>query len=122
MKAFSKLTNTMLTAGEALALKESWFSGVVSEVGQALGENEKTFAGEVLNAVENERTTFWQQRVAKINWELFDRGIETYTWYAMEELSKGAIDKVLLQAPQPRDKAIRAGNNQSGRWSVASGQ
>ena len=29
-------------------------------------------------------------RVKQINWELFDRGIEAFTWYALEELVKAA--------------------------------
>ena len=32
----------------------------------------------------------WQERVDEINWELFDRGTEAYTWYALEEMVKAA--------------------------------
>src|SRR5262249_41675568 len=56
-----------------------------------LGAGRRTFAGEVFKALEAQRTALWRARVReKINWELFDRGTETYTWYALEELAKGA--------------------------------
>jgi len=39
----------------------------------------------------------WRERVGtKINWELFDRGVEAFTWAALEELGKGAGKRGLL--------------------------
>jgi copper/silver efflux system protein len=32
----------------------------------------------------------WRARVKKINWELFDEGMDTYTWLALEELARAA--------------------------------
>lgn len=80
----------------ALALKEPLLPRLASQAGEALGAERKTFAGEVLHAVNARRTALWQTQVQKINWELFDRGVETYTWLAMEELVKGARGPGLL--------------------------
>ncbi len=33
----------------------------------------------------------WHEQVQKIDWELFDRGVEAYTWYALEEVAKAAV-------------------------------
>ena len=35
------------------------------------------------------RLDLWRERVAQINWELFDRGTEAFTWYALEEIGQG---------------------------------
>ena len=40
--------------------------------------------------------SLWQERVDKINWELFDRGVEAYTWLALEEVAKAAKNADLL--------------------------
>src|SRR5262249_23739097 len=50
----------------------------------------KTFAGEVLGAVSERRLALWRERVKTVNAELFDRGVEVYTWLALEEAAKGA--------------------------------
>jgi Cu(I)/Ag(I) efflux system membrane protein CusA/SilA len=81
---------------EALALQEGFLRGVVNDVSELLGAAPKTFAGEVLQAVEKERLRFWHERVQKVNWELLDRGVEVYTWLAIEELAKGAKNAGLL--------------------------
>jgi len=38
----------------------------------------------------------WRERVKAVNWELLDRGAESFTWYAIEELSKSARGQNLL--------------------------
>jgi Cu(I)/Ag(I) efflux system membrane protein CusA/SilA len=50
----------------------------------------RTLAGETLAAVEAERDRLWVERVRQVNYELFDRGTEAFTWYALEELVRGA--------------------------------
>jgi Cu(I)/Ag(I) efflux system membrane protein CusA/SilA len=81
---------------EALAFQEGLLRGVVNDVSELLGAAPTTFAGEVLRAVEKERLRFWHERVQKVNWELLDRGVEAYTWLAIEELAKGAKNAGLL--------------------------
>jgi Cu(I)/Ag(I) efflux system membrane protein CusA/SilA len=88
----------------ALTLKGSLPKQVVSQTSEFLGMERKTFAGEVLDAVKARRAALWQEQVKQINWELFDRGVEAYTWLALEELVQGAKDVALLGgAPRSAD-------------------
>jgi Cu(I)/Ag(I) efflux system membrane protein CusA/SilA len=80
----------------ALALREDWLTEAWGEVTEFLGSAPKTFAGEVLRAVSERRLEFWRERVKKVNWELLDRGVEAFTWLAIEELAKGAKNAGLL--------------------------
>jgi Cu(I)/Ag(I) efflux system membrane protein CusA/SilA len=80
----------------ALALKESPVVGVISQAGVALGAAPRTFPGKVLAAVSMQRMALWRERVNAINWELFDRGVEAYTWLTLEELAQAALGRALL--------------------------
>jgi Cu(I)/Ag(I) efflux system membrane protein CusA/SilA len=80
----------------ALELKEPLLPRLWGQVTEVFGAEAKTFSGEVLHAVQEERMTRWRERVQKINWELFDRGVEAYTWYSLEEIVKGAKGLSLL--------------------------
>jgi Cu/Ag efflux pump CusA len=91
-----QFTETMLTAGDALALKEGPLAATVTLAGKLFGGSEKTFAGAVLQATNDKRTGLWRERVTKVNSELFDRGTEAYTWYAMQEIVRGAKGSALL--------------------------
>jgi Cu(I)/Ag(I) efflux system membrane protein CusA/SilA len=110
-----KEAHTRLSPGEALALKENPVRGTLTQLGQLLGGSEKTFASDVLQATVDERNELWRQRVKDVNWELFDRGVEFYTWYAIEELVKGAKDAILVdtaphasQTEKFHEEALRA--------------
>ncbi len=81
---------------EALALKEKALPAAVTLVGELLGSPPKTFAGEILKAIEGKRSAVWRERVAKVDWELFDWGVEAYTWLALEEVAKAAGNVGLL--------------------------
>ncbi|HEX5445267.1 MAG TPA: efflux RND transporter permease subunit, partial [Pirellulales bacterium] len=74
----------------AQELREPLPRRLASAVRGALGGEHRTFAGELLAAVETERTRLWQNRVKHVNWELFDRGTEGFCWYALQELAKAA--------------------------------
>ncbi len=81
----------------ALELQESLASQALSLAAEILGAEGKTFAGEVLQAVSDRRMKLWEERVhKKINWELFDRGVEAYTWAAITELHTSAKDRGLI--------------------------
>jgi Cu(I)/Ag(I) efflux system membrane protein CusA/SilA len=81
----------------ALAVKESALPGAFNQIAGALGVERKTFAGEVLRATAARRLELWRQHVStKVNWELFDRGVEAFTWAALDELGKGARKRGLL--------------------------
>ncbi len=53
-------------------------------------KGQDAFETELLAAVEQERMRLWRQRVQRVNWELFDEGIRSFNWYALEETIKGA--------------------------------
>jgi Cu(I)/Ag(I) efflux system membrane protein CusA/SilA len=80
----------------ALSVKQSLVKQAVHQITEIIGAEPKTFAAEVLKAVSAQQMALWRERVKKIDWELFDRGVEAYTWLALEELVKGAKDVALL--------------------------
>ena len=86
-----------MAPSSALELREFLPARVISATAEALGAEHKTFAGEVLKALEKRRTDLWVQHIHKeINWELFDRGVEAYTWAALEEVGRSAKGHKLL--------------------------
>lgn len=75
---------------ESLELQQSAMSRVASDFGELLGGEHPTFANSVNADIAGERTRLWADRVHEINWELFDNGTQAFTWYAIEEVIKGA--------------------------------
>jgi Cu(I)/Ag(I) efflux system membrane protein CusA/SilA len=96
-----------LDPAAALALHEPWPEALLHRTAEALGAGRRSFAGEVLQAAEEHRTALWRKQVKeKINWELFDQGTDSYTWYTLEELAKGAQRLGLLErAPHGAETA-----------------
>jgi Cu(I)/Ag(I) efflux system membrane protein CusA/SilA len=99
----------------ALSLKRTLSKQILYQIAENLGTERKTFAGEVLDAVNARRAALWQEQVTKINYELFDRGVEAFTWLALEELVRGAKDVALLggasrsaEAERFSDEAVKA--------------
>ncbi len=91
----------------ALAMKEGPARAVLTHVGELLGAERRTFAGEVLRATETRRLELWRERVnEQINWELFDRGVEAFTWAALEEVGRAARDRDLVSGA-PRGAELR---------------
>lgn len=88
---------------DALAIK----SRLLSLAAEVLGTEPRTFAGEVLNATDKQRTILWRERVKEINWELHDRGLEAFTWYALEEVVKASGGLALLSGAPRADEAER---------------
>ncbi len=80
----------------ALEVRENPLAGLWSMTRETLGAEPRTFAGEVLKVVSEKRLALWRERLREINWELFDRGVEAFTWYALEEVVKGAKAVALL--------------------------
>src|SRR5262249_39405070 len=88
-----------LDAPGALALRESLPEQAFHRTAEFLGAERRTLASEVFKALEKRRMDLWRAEVKnKINWELFDYGTESYTWFALEELAKGAQDAGLVSA------------------------
>ncbi len=97
-----------LDAAGALALHESVPQMLLNRTAEALGAGRQTFAGEVFNALEARRMDLWRARVKeKINWELFDRGTEAYTWLALEELARGAKGLQLLDGAPHGEQTVQ---------------
>jgi len=88
----------------ALELKGSATAQVFRQLMEGLGSGRKSFAGELLHAVSEQRTALWHERLHQINWELFDRGTEYFTAFALEESAKaGASAKLTADAPHGAD-------------------
>jgi Cu(I)/Ag(I) efflux system membrane protein CusA/SilA len=81
---------------QALVLKEPLPVHALNRTAEALGADRKTFAGEVLAALKERRLALWRERVHRVNWELFDRGVEALNWAALEEYAKSAKSRGLL--------------------------
>ncbi len=83
----------------ALELRETLPLQFFDAFAESLGAERKTFAGEVLKAMEKRQRELWIERIHnRINWELFDRGVEAFTWSALEEIGNSAKQRDLLGA------------------------
>jgi Cu(I)/Ag(I) efflux system membrane protein CusA/SilA len=110
-----------VTPADALAVHESPLQSAMGVLGETLGVKPRTFAGVVLDAVSKRRMSLWRDQIhQKINWELLDRGVETFTWGALEEIGRAAKSHSLLgDAPHGPafaafvEEATRARNGKS---------
>ena len=91
-----KTAGVIATDADALALHQSTIASASSAVGEFLGARRKTLAGELLAAIEHHRHELWREHLRQVNWELFDRGVESFTWYALEETVRVAKSASLL--------------------------
>jgi Cu(I)/Ag(I) efflux system membrane protein CusA/SilA len=83
---------------DALALKGNPLQTAFRQTAETLGAARKTFAGEVLESVRQRRRELWVEQIhKKINWELFDRGVEAFNWAALEEIARAAKGRSLLK-------------------------
>ncbi len=103
----------------ALDRHESRLGRAWGGVRGAFGRELPTLAAATLAAVEKERARLWRERVKSANWELFDRGTEAFTWFALEESVKSAQSRNLLASGTLGAEAERftteAVNTQLGR-------
>ncbi|MBA3484207.1 MAG: efflux RND transporter permease subunit, partial [Pirellulales bacterium] len=91
----------------ALELKESSVAATLSGISEFFGAERKTFAGELLESVLEKRMDLWRAAVKQTNWKLFDRGVESFTWYAFEEAIKAAGIADLLKSARRGKEAAR---------------
>ncbi len=91
----------------SLRLKRSTWTAWTSGLRELFGALRKTLVSEVLQSVDAERMRRWHERVQAVNWELFDRGTEAFTWYAIEEVIKRVKELGLLTAGSHRVQAER---------------
>lgn len=80
-------------------------AAVLEAAREFLGLERQPIEARVLAAVDQERLRIWRERVATINWELFDRGTEAFTWYALEELVQAARTAGFLGGSQAGARA-----------------
>jgi Cu(I)/Ag(I) efflux system membrane protein CusA/SilA len=80
---------------QALLLRERGLSRVADKIMETLGADAKTFADEVLQAVNHERERLWRDQIHHINWELFDFGVEKFTRDSIQEIAKSADNRGL---------------------------
>jgi Cu(I)/Ag(I) efflux system membrane protein CusA/SilA len=92
---------------DALQVRESTVQSAVSATVVMLGGEQKTFATELLEAIERRRDELWHEHVRQVNWELFDRGVESFTWYALEETVRAADGAALLDKVERGAEAQR---------------
>ncbi|MFO0849943.1 MAG: efflux RND transporter permease subunit [Gemmataceae bacterium] len=90
-------------AAAALAFQPSGFDAVRS----LLTGDRPTLAAVVLAEADEHRDARWREQVAKTNWELFDRGTESFTWYAIDELLAAADKVALLGGGEPGEASRR---------------
>ncbi|HEY2251910.1 MAG TPA: efflux RND transporter permease subunit, partial [Planctomycetaceae bacterium] len=85
-------------ASTALQLKRPAVMEIARQLLEALGSEHQTFAGELLHDITEHRQKLWHARVQQVNWELFDRGTEAFTTYALEEVARAAsIARLIAQ-------------------------
>lgn len=89
---------------QALELKESAALAAAHEVTGVLGAERPTLTSQLLAETENERSRLWREFVHHVNWELFDRGTESFTWYALEETARAAASQSLLEGANRRQE------------------
>ena len=80
---------------QALELKPGWIGQTIGMIGESFGRTRSTLSDEMLQRVIRHHADLWHDHVRRVNWELFDRGVEAYTSYALEELARAATKQDL---------------------------
>jgi Cu(I)/Ag(I) efflux system membrane protein CusA/SilA len=91
----------------ALAVKDGPVVAFFRRAAESVGWERATFEGRLLQAVQARRDQLWQDRVRRIDAELFDRGVEAFTWLALEEAAKSADGAALLGGAPLGEEAKR---------------
>jgi len=91
-----------VSAADALAVRDPPLKKIMSGLAEAFGAEHTTFAEQVLQSVNDFRQVRWKEFVnQKANWELFDQGVEFFTWATLEEIGQSAIKRDLF-SPGPK--------------------
>jgi len=91
----------------AMELKERGLARVWSLAIEAFGGEHQPLAAKLLQRIERKRLDHWRDAVAKIDWELFDRGVEAYDRHALEELAKAAASQSLVPKSEQGSKLAK---------------
>jgi Cu/Ag efflux pump CusA len=92
---------------DALRLKEPPLLATASTASVMLGGRPKTLASALQAAIQREHERLWRENVKEVNFELFDRGVEAYTWYALEETVQAAKSAALFNKASRRAEVDR---------------
>jgi copper/silver efflux system protein len=95
----------------AMELKEQGFARLWTFAVEAFGGEHKPLTEKLFKRIERQRLGFWRDAVARIDWELFDRGIESYSRHAFEELARAARDQSLLAQSDVGKKLAKLGES-----------
>lgn len=89
-------------------------------ISEALGNAPITFADALLQQVVAQHAELWREHVRKVNWELFDRGVDTLTTYVIEELARAAQQQGLTSsAEHEADMAALVEASLQSQWGQA---
>jgi copper/silver efflux system protein len=80
----------------AMELNERGVARFWSLAVEAFGGEHKSLTAKLLERIDRERLNLWRDAVTKVNWELFDRGVEIYCRQALAELAQAATHQSLL--------------------------
>jgi copper/silver efflux system protein len=86
----SLISKGHLSETTTLELRENQFDQLIQGIREVVGMSPKTVASTIWSQVESESHRRWKEHTKRLNYELFDRGTEIYTWFIIEELIKGS--------------------------------
>lgn len=82
---------------DALQLHAPLWKQGIAIASEAFGNERPTFDRALLDNIQHEYDRRWSECAATTNWELFDRGTESYTWYALEQVAHYAASNSLTK-------------------------
>jgi len=75
---------------QAQELHQAFWSRMWSAAKEFVGLERTTLPEDILTDVVDHRHRLWLEQVRQTNWDLFDHGVQAFTWYALEELARAA--------------------------------
>ena len=82
----------------ALELHPTWGQAAARAVHDLFSSESTTLTSTLVDQLNHFLDAQWREAVHRINWELFDQGVEAFTWYALEESAKAAQTQNLTAA------------------------
>ena len=88
-ESFAKSGAVTLTP-DLLALRETPLEKVLGSMREILNLERPTLFTRLLEFLAKEREAAWEREIARLDHELFDRGVGVFDWHCLEELQKAA--------------------------------
>jgi Cu/Ag efflux pump CusA len=107
-----RLKNQSILAADidAFQLREPIWKQALSTVSEAFGNERPSFDEALLDQIQREYDRRWSECAATANWELFDRGTEAYTWYALEQVAHYATSNSLTKEAARGEELVSFGD------------